>query len=112
MQHATDPLDRLQPARADVLRLLKPAQYIVLGDVVRQTESDFTRVERFDAAHNTCRLDGHCRLKGVTLADLIPPIEAAPGVRGGQPMRFVAGLPRPPDGVVRRPRVPVGGESR
>ena len=113
--------------RGGGLRLLKPAQSIVLGEVIRQTESDFTLVECFDAAHNTCRLDGHCRLKGalreamdrylevldgVTLADLIAPMEPAPGVRGGQRVRFVTGLPRPPDGAVRRPRVPAGGDSR
>jgi len=113
--------------RGGGLRLLKPAQAIVLGEVIRQTESDFTLVECFDAEHNTCRLDGHCRLKsslrlamdrylevldGVTLADLIAPLDPAPGARGGQRMHFVAGLPRPPDGVVRRPRVHAGGESR
>ena len=113
--------------RGGGLRLLKPAQAIVLGEVIRQTESDFTLVECFDAEHNTCRLDGHCRLKGalreamerylevldgVTLADLIAPIEPAPGARGGQRVRFVPGLPRPPEGPARRPRVPVGGESR
>lgn len=69
--------------RGGGLRLLKPAQSIVLGEVIRQTESDFTLVECVDAAP-----------------------------RGGQPMRFVVGLPRPSDGVVRRPRVPFGGESR
>lgn len=113
--------------RGGGLRLLKPAQAIVLGEVIRQTESDFTLVECFDAEHNTCRLDGHCHLKGalreamerylevldgVTLADLIAPIEPAPGARGGQRVRFAPGLPRPPEGAARRPRVPVGGESR
>jgi len=81
-------------------------------------------VECFDAEHNTCRLDGHCRLKsalreamdrylevldGVTLADLVAP---APGARGGQRVRFVPGLPRPPEAAARRPRVSAGGESR
>jgi Rrf2 family nitric oxide-sensitive transcriptional repressor len=73
--------------RGGGLRLLKPAKDIALGDVVRQTETDFTMVECFDPAHNDCRLTGHCRLKGVldqalqsylkvldrvTLADLVP----------------------------------------
>lgn len=73
--------------RGGGLRLLKPAKDIALGDVVRQTETDFTMVECFDPAHNHCRLIGHCRLKGVlnqalqsylqvldrvTLADLVP----------------------------------------
>ncbi len=73
--------------RGGGLRLLKPAKDIALGDVVRQTETDFTMVECFDPAHNHCRLTGNCRLKGVlnqalqsylqvldrvTLADLVP----------------------------------------
>jgi Rrf2 family nitric oxide-sensitive transcriptional repressor len=73
--------------RGGGLRLLKLAKDIALGDVVRQTETDFTMVECFDPAHNDCRLTGHCRLKGVlnqalqsylqvldrvTLADLVP----------------------------------------
>ena len=51
--------------RGGGLRLLKPARDIVLGDVVRATESDFTMVECFDAGINQCRLSGHCGLKGV-----------------------------------------------
>lgn len=93
--------------RGGGLRLLKPASEIVLGDVIRQTETDFTLVECFDAAHNTCLLDGHCRLKGVfkeamdaylnvldgiTLADLVAP--QAKGARGAQPMKWLPGLPR------------------
>ena len=73
--------------RGGGLRLLKPARDIALGEVVRQTETDFTMVECFDPDHNDCRLTGHCRLKGVlnhaltsymqvldqvTLADLVP----------------------------------------
>ncbi len=94
--------------RGGGLRLLKPAQHIVLGDVVRQTETDFTLVECFDTHHNTCRLDGYCRLKGalqqamqaylqvldgVTLADLVAPM-ADTGARASQRMRLVPGLPR------------------
>ena len=94
--------------RGGGLRLLKPASEIVLGDVIRQTETDFTLVECFDAAHNSCLLDGHCRLKGVfseamdaylkvldgiTLADLVAPPPA--GRRGAQPVRWLPGLPRP-----------------
>ncbi len=73
--------------RGGGLRLLKPAKDIVLGAVVRKTETDFTMVECFDPASGSCRLTGHCRLKGVlhqalqsymqvldgvTLADLVP----------------------------------------
>ena len=56
--------------RGGGLRLLKPAHVIRLGDVVRASESDFTMVECFDTATNQCRLDGHCRLKGVLDAAL------------------------------------------
>jgi Rrf2 family transcriptional regulator, nitric oxide-sensitive transcriptional repressor len=74
--------------RGGGLRLLKPAHAIVLGDVVRLTETDFRLVECFDATLNTCRLSGYCRLKGAlreamaaylqvldgtTLADLLDP---------------------------------------
>jgi Rrf2 family nitric oxide-sensitive transcriptional repressor len=73
--------------RGGGLRLLKPAKDILLGDVVRNTETDFTMVECFAPADNHCRLSGHCRLmtvlqdalqgylkvlNGVTLADLVP----------------------------------------
>lgn len=73
--------------RGGGLRLLKPAKDIVLGAVVRKTETDFTMVECFAPADNSCRLSGHCGLMtvlaeamqsylkvldGVTLADLVP----------------------------------------
>ncbi|MEJ5897512.1 Rrf2 family transcriptional regulator [Aquabacterium sp. G14] len=79
--------------RGGGLRLLKPANQIVLGTVVRQTETDFNLVECFDAKVNTCRLDGLCLLKrtlkdamaqylavldGVTLADLVAPVAHLP----------------------------------
>lgn len=41
---------------------------ILLGTVVRQTEPDAGLVECFDPTHNTCPIDGACRLKGI-LAD-------------------------------------------
>jgi Rrf2 family nitric oxide-sensitive transcriptional repressor len=73
--------------RGGGLRLLKPASDIVLGDVVRQTETDFTMAECFDKTLNSCLMNRRCRLKGVlnealqsylkvldavTLADLVP----------------------------------------
>jgi len=95
--------------RGGGLRLLKPAEHIVLGDVVRQTETDFTLVECFDAEHNTCRLDGHCRLKaalkhamdsylavldGVTLADLLEPMPPpGTGERKVVRVKLIPGLP-------------------
>jgi len=83
--------------RGGGLRLLKPAGEIRIGDVVRLSESDFTMVECFDGTANQCRLDGHCRLKGVldaalqaflevldgaTLADLV----TRPDAQASQPL--------------------------
>lgn len=73
--------------RGGGLRLLKPAKDILLGEVVRKSETDFTMVECFAPTDSRCRLSGHCRLMtvlqeatqsylkvldGVTLADLVP----------------------------------------
>ena len=95
--------------RGGGLRLLKPAHGIVVGEVVRQTETDFTLVECFDPDQNTCRLDGHCRLKGalreamdrylavldgVTLADLVKPMAAPSGSRSGRRSRSVRSTAR------------------
>ena len=74
--------------RGGGMRLCKPAAQINVGDVVRQTETDFAMVECFDAQTNQCTLSPQCRLKsvlqqaterylaildGVTLAELIAP---------------------------------------
>ena len=74
--------------RGGGLRLLASAASTTVGDIVRHTETDFRLVECFDAASNTCVLDGHCRLKfvlqdaharflealdAVTLKDLVTP---------------------------------------
>lgn len=74
--------------RGGGIRLLKPAHEIVVGDVVRHTETDFHMVECFDSKLNNCRLTRSCRLKsalqeatqrylevldGITIADLLPP---------------------------------------
>ena len=95
--------------RGGGLRLLKPAHQIVLGEVIRLTETDFTLVECFDNEHNTCRLNGYCRLKGalqqamdsylavldgVTLADLIAPMPIASGTKASARIKLVPGLPR------------------
>ena len=71
---------------------MKPEE-IRIGVLVRKTEDQPVIVECFDAATNTCRLNGNCRLKGVlaeamnafyaaldqqTLSDLIA---GAPGAR-------------------------------
>jgi Rrf2 family transcriptional regulator, nitric oxide-sensitive transcriptional repressor len=98
--------------RGGGLRLLKPAREIVLGDVVRSTESDFTMVECFDPGTNQCRLDTHCGLKGVlhtalqaylrvldgvTLADLLAPRPAQVSLPAGSRLLRVPGLPTPTD---------------
>jgi Rrf2 family nitric oxide-sensitive transcriptional repressor len=74
--------------RGGGMRLSKHAAEINVGEVVRQTETDFAMVECFDAQSNQCCLSLQCRLKGVlqrathsylavldsaTLADLIAP---------------------------------------
>jgi Rrf2 family transcriptional regulator, nitric oxide-sensitive transcriptional repressor len=68
------------------LRLGRPPSKIGLGKIVRLTEEDFTMVECFDPATNSCVITHTCRLRGVlskalnaylavldeyTLADLI-----------------------------------------
>jgi Rrf2 family nitric oxide-sensitive transcriptional repressor len=73
--------------RGGGIRLLVPADQIIIGEVLRKTETDFNLVECFDEAENTCRLNGRCHLKTVledamssymavldkvSLADLLP----------------------------------------
>lgn len=67
------------------MRLARPANQIVVGDVIRQSESDFALAECF-AGQSTCRIQGGCCLPailnealsamflvldGYTLADLL-----------------------------------------
>ncbi len=74
--------------RGGGLRLVQQPSQIVVGEVVRQMEEDFGLVECFNTEGSHCKLDGHCRLKGVlsnalqawmdvldgvTLADLVAP---------------------------------------
>lgn len=83
--------------RGGGLRLLKPAADINIGDVVRQSETDFRLVECFDISHNACTLTAHCQLKHVfktalqsylaeldkvTLADVTRPMSAIPVTSG------------------------------
>jgi Rrf2 family nitric oxide-sensitive transcriptional repressor len=96
--------------RGGGLRLLKPASEVVLGDVVRLTESDFTMVECFDPGTNQCRLSSHCGLKGVlnaalqaylrvldgvTLADLLAPRPSSARLPVDLRALAVPGLPTP-----------------
>ncbi len=78
--------------RGGGLRLLKPASGIRIGEVVRNSETDFHMVECFDKDRNSCTLTTHCKLKKlignatgaylaeldkVTLADITPTTNAA-----------------------------------
>jgi len=100
--------------RGGGMRLMKPAQDINVGAVVRTTETDFTVVECFDPENNQCRLSSHCRLQSVlgqamksffavldnlTLADLMLPAPSAPQTTptGYGYIPLVPGLPRAPD---------------
>ncbi len=56
--------------RGGGLRLGRPASQIVLGEVVRKTESDFHMVECFQDAPSRCALMPDCFLKKV-LADAL-----------------------------------------
>ena len=88
--------------RGGGIRLCKPAAEINVGELVRQTETDFAMVECFDAQTNQCSLSPQCGLKGVlhqatnsylavldgvTLADLIArPDVQAKGATVGMPV--------------------------
>jgi len=47
------------------LRLARKPEQIGLGEVVRVTEEDFTMVECFDPATNSCAIIRPCRLRGI-----------------------------------------------
>lgn len=74
-----------QRGRGGGFRLARPAEEIVVGDVIRLTEGPLDVVECFNPAANTCPLIGICRLSrglqeatrafmavldGLTLADI------------------------------------------
>lgn len=97
--------------RGGGMRLLRAAEDINLGAVVRATETDFTMVECFDPATNQCRLSVHCGLKGVlsqalqsyftvldgvTLADLVAPSSKGVGLPKSRRVRGLPGLPTVP----------------
>ena len=51
-----------QRGRGGGFRLARPAEEIVVGDVVRLTEGPLDLVECFNPEHNTCPLIGICKL--------------------------------------------------
>lgn len=88
--------------RGGGVRLLKKPKDIRIGDVIRQSETDFRLVECFDSGTNLCTLTPSCRLKrlldqalkayfkeldGATLADI-----AGPAGRSGMPPRPTTAL--------------------
>lgn len=96
--------------RGGGLRLGRPADQIRVGDVVRESETDFRLVECFDEHTNHCALSMSCRLRhvfqaglqayfreldGVTLADLIGDAVAPPSALpdGREPAPVTMKLP-------------------
>lgn len=92
--------------RGGGMRLMRPPQEIIVGAVVRATETNFEMVECFSASHSVCRISSNCNLKGVldratrsylavldgvTLADLAP--LSAKGMRRGAGAALVPGVP-------------------
>lgn len=51
--------------RGGGIRLAMSAKDINIGQLVRQTETDFNMVECFDPAQNQCGISQLCKLKGV-----------------------------------------------
>jgi Rrf2 family nitric oxide-sensitive transcriptional repressor len=94
--------------RGGGMRLSKPAKDINVGAVVRQTETDFAMVECFDPGSNQCSMSQHCRLKGllhqatnsylavldgVSLAELVAPMEVPVRLSGAKKSLATPGLP-------------------
>ena len=100
--------------RGGGLRLLRAADTIRVGDIVRAAETDFRLVECFDPVTDTCTLTPGCKLKhvfhdalqayfqvldDVTLAELTLPLAPAPAgrsarPRAGTPVRLIAAAAR------------------
>ena len=96
--------------RGGGMRLMRPAQEISVGAVVRMTETDFDMVECFNAELNQCRMSNHCRLQnalsdatqaylavldGLSVADLVAPLPKGQGGTSvhAHTIRWVPGLP-------------------
>ncbi|MFM6985519.1 MAG: RrF2 family transcriptional regulator [Hydrogenophaga sp.] len=96
--------------RGGGMRLKRPAASITVGEVVRQTETDFQQFECFNRETSRCRMTGSCALQhtvgralsaylavldGVTLADLAsapaPAADTPSTVRSGAQARTQTG---------------------
>jgi len=92
--------------RGGGMRLMRAPQDIVVGAVVRATETNFEMVECLGSGHSTCRISSNCNLKGalehatraylavldaVTLADLVP-VRAVPSSHRARRM-VIPGIP-------------------
>ncbi len=102
MTLAADGYLQTSRGRGGGIRLGRPASQIVLGEVVRRTETDFQVVECFDAGKSRCALLPACYLKsvlakaleaffetldGITLADLMNNTQAQ--MAALQPLTFI-----------------------
>lgn len=94
--------------RGGGMRLMRPPREIVIGAVVRATETGFDMVECFDGEHSVCRIRSNCNFKGVleramrsylevldgvTLADLVPEQAAQVSIRSRR--HAIPGVPMP-----------------
>lgn len=100
--------------RGGGLRLMKDAEQLRVGDVVRAAETDFRLVECFDPATDRCTLTPSCRLKGLfgealaayfkaldgmTLAELTEPVPPKGSGGGSALVRVAAPVSRRPAAV-------------
>ena len=87
--------------------MLPPAE-IVVGEVVRQMEEDFTLVECFSPQGSSCQLDGRCQLKGVLWNALQAYMAVLDGVRLSDLVAQQAQVAAVPVAAIRRARPVVG----
>lgn len=66
--------------RGGGLRLLRPADQVIIGQVVRQMEEDFTMVECFKPQQSNCRIQGSCRLQGALAQALASYLQVLDGM--------------------------------
>ncbi|MDP1588138.1 MAG: Rrf2 family transcriptional regulator, partial [Prosthecobacter sp.] len=89
--------------RGGGIQLARPPEDIRIGKLVRETEDQPVMVECFDAASNTCRLNGSCRLKGALVKamrafyDSLDEHTLRDFVSGPQRNRMIKTLLPPPD---------------